>query len=128
MTSFEEFYASLLELTKSFEKKNTQLKIERDPDSDIVKIFGENMDSLSRAKNGLADVSELAFTTAEHHPYWNLLYQSVQISKTVLEKWNEDLSKSDVEEMQWSIKELEHVCKKLRESIVEKTDNDISQR
>lgn len=117
MTSFEEFYASLVELTKSFEKKNTQLKIERDPDSDIVKIFGENMNALSRAQNGLADVSELAFTTAEHHPYWNVLYQSVQISKTVLEKWNEDLLKSDLEEIQWSIKELDHVCKKLKENV-----------
>ena len=117
MASFEDFYSSLLELTKSFEKKNTQLKIEKDPDSDIVKIFGENMDSLLRAKNGLQDTAELAITTAEHHPYWNLLYQSVQISKTLLEKWNDDLSSSELDDIQWSIKELEHGCKKLRENL-----------
>lgn len=117
MASFEEFYSSLLELAKSFENKNTQLKIEKDPDSDIVKIFGENMDSLLRAKNGLHDVAELSYTVAEHHPYWNVLYQSVQISKTLLEKWNDDLSKSELDEIQWSIRELEHGCKKLRENL-----------
>ena len=56
MTSFEEFHQSLLELIKSFEEKKTQLKLETDLESNIIKIFGENIDSLSRAKNGLEDV------------------------------------------------------------------------
>ena len=50
MSSFKEFHKSLLELTKSFEEKKTQIKIESDLESDIIKIFGENIDSLSRAK------------------------------------------------------------------------------
>ncbi len=119
MTSFEEFHQSLLELIKSFEEKKTQLKLETDLESNIIKIFGENIDSLSRAKNGLEDVSELANTTAEHHPYWNLLYSCSQISKTLLEKWNDDLSKDELEEIEWSIKELRHTCNKLKE---QKTD------
>jgi hypothetical protein len=96
MTSFEEFHKSLLELTKSFEEKKTQLKLETDLESNIIKIFGENIDSLSRAKSGIEDVSELASTVAEHHPYWNLLYSCSQISKTILEKWNDDLSKDEL--------------------------------
>jgi len=117
MASFQDFHKSLLELVKSFEEKKTQLKLESDPESNIIKIFGENIDSLSRAKNGLEDVSELAYTTAEHHPYWNLLYNCSQISKIVLEKWQDDLSKEELEEIEWSIKELQNTCNKIKEQI-----------
>jgi len=72
--TFSEFYQSILDLVKSFEKKNIMLKIEKNLESNIIQIFGENTDSLSRAKNGIEDVSELSYTTAEHHPYWALLY------------------------------------------------------
>jgi len=117
MTSFKDFNDSLLELVKSFEEKKTQLKVESDLESNIIKIFGENIDSLSRAQNGLDEIAELAYTVAEHHPYWNLLYQCAQISKTILDKWKDDLSKEELEEIEWSIKELEHSCKKLKEKL-----------
>ena len=117
MTSFKDFNDSLLELVKSFEEKNTQLKVESDLESNIIKIFGENIDSLSRAQSGLDEIAELAYTVAEHHPYWNLLYQCAQISRTILDKWEDDLSKEELEEIEWSIKELEHSCKKLKEKL-----------
>src|SRR3989304_2328240 len=79
--TFSDFYQSLLDLVKSFEKKNIMLKIEENLESNIIQIFGENIDSLSRAKNGIEDVSELSYTTAEHHPYWALLYHCTQIGK-----------------------------------------------
>ncbi len=117
MTSFREFHKSLLDLVKSFEEKKTQLKLESDLESDIIKIFGENIDSLSRAKNGLEDVSELAYATAEHHPYWNLLYSCSQISKTILDRWTGELSKEELDEIEWSIKELQHTCNKIKEQV-----------
>lgn len=115
--TFSDFYNSLLELAKSFEGKNLQIKINPNLDANIVKIFGEKIDSLSRAQAGLEDVEELAYTTAEHHPYWNLIYHSSQISKIALEKWNADLTKKDLEEIKWSIDELKNSCKKLNEKI-----------
>ena len=117
MTSFKDFNDSLLELVKSFEEKKTQLKVESDLESNIIKIFGENIDSLSKAKNSLDEITELAYTVAEHHPYWNLLYQCAQISRTILDKWEDDLSKDELEEIEWSIKELGHSCKKLKEKL-----------
>ena len=116
MSSFSEFYNSLLELTKSFEDKNTMIKIEKDLESDIIKAFGENITSVARAKNGLEDVSELAVTTAEHHPFWGLLYHCSQISKISLDKWNDELTKEELDEIQWSIDELKNTCKKLKEN------------
>jgi len=113
--TFSDFYNSLLDLSKSFEEKNLQLKIEPDLDANIVKIFGEKIDSISRAKTGLEDLAELAYTTAEHHPYWSLIYHSSQISKITLDKWDEDLTKEELDEIEWSVDELKNSCKKLKE-------------
>lgn len=113
--TFSDFYNSLLDLSKSFEEKNLQLKIEPNLDANIVKIFGEKIDSVSRAKTGLEDLAELAYTTAEHHPYWNLIYHSSQISKITLDKWDDNLTKEELDEIEWSVDELKNNCKKLKE-------------
>lgn len=113
--TFSDFYNSLLDLSKSFEEKNLQLKIEPDLDANIVKIFGEKIDSISRAKTGLDDLAELAYTTAEHHPYWSLIYHSSQISKITLDKWDDDLTKEELDEIEWSVDELKNNCKRLKE-------------
>ena len=95
MANFENFYRDLSELAKKYEMQNVPLKIEKDLENDIIKVFGEKITSLSRAQNGLNDVTELAYTTAEHHPYWNLIYNCSEITNSVLEKWKESLSVND---------------------------------
>jgi len=114
--SFSDFYNSLLELVKNYEK-NTMLKVEHDLESNIIRIFGENLNSLAKAKNSLEDVAELAYTTAEHHPFWGLIYHCAQISKVSLDKWNGDFTKEELDEIEWSIAELQNVCKKLKEDL-----------
>ncbi len=117
MTSFDAFYNDLLELVNKHEKNNTPLKVEKDLETNIVKIFGENITALTRAKNGLNDVTELAYATAEHHPYWNLLYNCSEITNTILEKWKSELSKKDISDIEWSIKELKQSLEKITEKI-----------
>ena len=121
MASFDAFYNDLLELVNKHEKNNTPLKVEKDLETNIVKIFGENITALTRAKNGLNDVTELAYATAEHHPYWNLLYNCSEITNTILERWKSELSKKDISDIDWSIKEL----KQSLEKITEKTNDSI---
>jgi len=120
--SFTDFYRSLMDLVKTFEEKNTILKVEEDLALNIIRIFGEGVDSVSRAKNGLEEVVELSYTTAEHHPYWALLYNCSQISKSILEKWNDELTEEDLSEIRWMISELENSCNKLKNK-VESQDN-----
>jgi hypothetical protein len=115
--TFTDFYQSLIELVKTFENKKIILKVEEDLESNIIRIFGENTDSLSRAKKGMEDVSEHAYTAAEHHPYWALLYHCTQIGKISLDKWNDKLTKEELDEIEWSIDELKNTCKKLREDL-----------
>ncbi len=114
MTNFENFYDDLLDLAKKYEQQNTPLKIEKDLENDIVKIFGEKITSLARARNGLNDIAELAYATAEHHPYWNLLYNCSEITSSVLEKWKESLSADDFSDIDWAIKELNHSLEKIK--------------
>jgi hypothetical protein len=122
MASFDAFYNDLLELVTKHEKNNTPLKVQKDLESNIVKVFGENVTALARAKNGLNDVTELAYATAEHHPYWNLLYNCSEITNIVLEKWKSELSKKDASDIDWSLKELKQSLEKITEKI---NDSDI---
>ena len=115
MSSFKLFFEELLVLLEKYERKQVMIKVESEPDYEFIKIFGEKIDSILRAKTGLNDVSELAYTTAEHHPYWALLYNCSEISKTVLEKWNDKISSEEMDEIKWHIKEIENSCKKLED-------------
>jgi len=76
-----------------------------------------NDDPVSRAERALYDIQELADSTAEHHPDWVLLYNCSQISKTILEKWNDDLTEEDLSEIRWMISELENSCNKLKNKV-----------
>lgn len=77
--TFQAFYEELKILVEKFEKRQMQIKVESDLDYDSVKIFGEKMDSVTRAKLGVEDAAELAYTTAEHHPYWAVLLSLIHI-------------------------------------------------
>lgn len=118
MASFDSFCKTLENLVHEYEKDNTLLKVEKDDESDLIKIFGEKMSALSRARNGLNDVTELAYTTAEHHPYWNLLYSCSEITHTLLEKWDGTLTKEDIGDIKWAIRELDKSLEKITESSI----------
>lgn len=105
---FEEFHKSLLDLVQSFEKKNVLIKMHSDPDSNIIRIYGEHSGGLALAKTGLEEVEELALTTAEHHPYWGLLYNGSQILKIVLEKWDDTLTDDEIKQIKWYAEEIKN--------------------
>ncbi len=109
MTEFGEFCAALQKLASSFGDVRLDLKEE----ADTARVFGRRATALARARGGLEDLEELAFTTAEHHPYWNVLYQCAQISRTVLERWEDEMTKEDVAQIKWSIAELENTVRRI---------------
>jgi hypothetical protein len=113
MNDFENFHHDLIELIKKYEH-DIPLKIEEDLENNIVKIFGAKITSLARAQNGLNDMTELAYTTAEHHPYWNLLYNCSEIGHTILDNWKKSLSSDDVTDIEWALKEINQTLKKIK--------------
>jgi hypothetical protein len=113
MTDFDNFHHDLIELVKKYEH-DIPLKVEEDLEHDIIKIFGVKITSLARAQNGLNDMTELAYTTAEHHPYWNLLYNCSDIGHTILDKWKTSLSSDDVADIKWALKEINQTLEKIK--------------
>ena len=77
-------------------------------DSDFNQLVKEITDLVDK-------MAELSYTVAEHHPYWKLLYSCVEISKIVLEKWDDDISTEDTSEIQWMISELQDSLNKLKD-------------
>ena len=114
MTNFENFRQDLIDLVKKYDS-DIPLKVEEDIENNIIKIFGANMTSLARAQNGLNDMTELAYTTAEHHPYWNLLYNCSEIANTVLDKWKNSLSSDDFKDIDWALKEIYQTLEKIKD-------------
>jgi hypothetical protein len=121
MTTFDNFYHDLNELVKKYEH-DMPLKVEEDLEHDIIKIFGVKITSLARAQNGLNDMTELAYTTAEHHPYWNLLYNCSDIGHTILDKWKTSLSSDDVADIKWALKEINQTLEKIKKNSVVSDD------
>ena len=115
MTDFKNFHHDLFELMKKYEQ-DIPLKMEQDLENDIVKIFGAKITSLARAQNGLSDMTELAYTTAEHHAYWNLLYNCSEIAHTVLDKWGNSLSPNDLKDIDWALKEIHQTLEKIKDN------------
>ena len=79
-------------------------------------MSNSNSTQLVKEVTDLVDkMAELSYTVAEHHPYWKLLYSCVEISKIVLEKWDDDISTEDTSEIQWMISELQDSLNKLKD-------------
>jgi hypothetical protein len=92
----------------------TKLSIDRD--AGVIRIYTDDSDYIKRASSGLGEVLELAYTTAEHHPYWILLYHATEICKIVLEKWESELDADQLSELSWRCDEIKMGIDKITET------------
>src|ERR687888_307029 len=99
-TLFEKI-KSIVELSNEYE--GVSIKIVSDIDSGIIKIYDQDTDIIKRASYGLSDLLELSYSSAEHHPYWAILYNATEILKMILDKWESDFSKDEIDYMSWRI-------------------------
>ena len=93
--------------------ENISTKIGIDKDAGIIRIYGEGSNHVRRASSGLSEILELAYTTAEHHPYWAVLYHATEISKAALEKWESKLTAEQINEMSWRCDEIKAALERL---------------
>ena len=89
------------------------VKVLADLDSGIIKIYNQDTDSLKRAMSGLYDLLELSYSTAEYHRYWTMLYNATEILKTILDKWESDFRKDEIDDMVWRVDNLKTALNKL---------------
>lgn len=106
MSSIDKLLDGLKDILEQLEKQNIFFKVSVDRDGSVVRIYGEGSHYINRASSGLAEVMELAYTTAEHHPYWSVLYNAAEICKTVLDRWESDFTADQISEMSWRCDEI----------------------
>ena len=98
---------------EGLQNENISTKLGVDRDAGIIRIYGEGSDYIKRASSGLSEVLELAYTTAEHHPYWALLYHATEICKATLEKWEAELTPDQISEMSWRCDEIKMALERI---------------
>ncbi|MEM0030511.1 MAG: hypothetical protein QW572_07790 [Candidatus Nitrosocaldus sp.] len=101
------------ELKSVAERLNISVQVSMDEENNVLKVYTDTADMLKRARAGLRDVLELAYTTAEHHPYWNIAYNAAEILNVLLERWNDTLSRDEINELEWRAVELKSAIEKI---------------
>ncbi len=98
------------EIKRLAERYNLQVRI----DNNIIRLYDDKASVIKRALSGVNDIIELAYTIAEHHPYWGLLYNTIEITRRLLEKWDDTLNTEDIEELLWRIEEVRNMLTRFR--------------
>ncbi len=114
MSNIERVIDEIKRLVDHLQEQGVTLQVKVDHESGIIKIYGETSDALKRAVAGLHEVSELAYTTAEHHPFWGIIYHAGEISRIALEKWDGELNNDELNEMEWRVEEIKSVLERLK--------------
>lgn len=113
MSNIDRVLDELKSILEELRKEDTAVKISVDKEAGIIRIYSESADYIKRASSGLAETLEIAYTTAEHHPYWSMLYNSTEICKTLLDKWESDLSADQLSEISWRCEEIKMALERL---------------
>lgn len=113
MSEFDEFCDAVNRAAGGFAAKGLPLEVIRDSDAEIVKVYGRNAAALSRARSSIGDVEEFSSVVAEHHPYWNALYQCAQIATILLENWDDAIPEDDKSQVAWSAAELQNAIRRI---------------
>jgi len=89
-------------------KEGIALNVTVDGEADVIRIYGKVPDAVKRASSAISDILDLAYDTAEHHPFWNILYHSALISSVIIDKWNSELALEQIDELKWRVDEIKH--------------------
>ena len=115
MSSFESLLTIIKDNVEEL-KKGTDMsfKVNVDRNAGIIRIYDEgSAGNIKRASSGLAEVLELAYTSAEHHPYWAILYNAAEICKIALDKWDWEMTPDQLSEMSWRCDEIKMALERL---------------
>ena len=124
-SAYHAFYHELIGLVRRHAESGIALRVKHDADNRIIRLTGPEATPRARAANGLEDVAELAQSTAEHHPYWGLLYHSSEVADAALRSWDAVLTASQAADIRWSIREIESILDRLARESVRDGDYDV---
>jgi len=112
-SEYNKIYNAICSAIANLKEEGIDVITKFEKDSGFIGIYTSDTSILKRAKNGLNEILELSYSTAEHHPYWNLIYNTSEIAKTTLDSWNENFSIDQIQEMHWRNEEIKNTLNKL---------------
>jgi len=112
-SEYNKIYNAICSAIANLKEEGIDVITKFEKDSGFIGIYSSDTSILKRAKNGLNEILELSYSTAEHHPYWNLIYNTSEIAKTTLDSWNENFSIDQIQEMHWRNEEIKNTLNKL---------------
>ena len=105
---------SLVELFNKEEGASVTISV--DKEYGVIRICNqEDTTVVKKASSALSEVLELSYATSEHHPYWGILYHATEISKTILDEWDSNLTKDVISEMSWRADKIKVTLEKIYE-------------
>ncbi len=87
-----------------------------DQENGIMRIYSSNTTEVKRALSAVSEITELAYSTTEHHPYSLLLYHSTQVLQSVLAAWGDILTTEQLSEIEWRVDEIKAGIERIRRS------------
>ena len=103
MEGSDEFGRICRQVDEKVGRCRVPIKSSKYPDAEIFTIYGQDASPLERARYGLRHIEELAYTVAEHHPYWRLLSGIAETARITLDKWDDSMTSDDIEDASWSV-------------------------
>jgi hypothetical protein len=96
-------------------KYDEKIQVRMDSDNEILKIYSNNSSLLLRTNAAISEVLDMSYSSAEHHPYWMLLYNASEIVKSVLDVWDSEFSKDQISELNWRLDEIKSSLDRISE-------------
>ena len=94
---------------------NEKIQTRINSDDEILKIYSNNCSLLHRTKSAASEILDMSYSSAEHHPYWMLLYNASEIVKSVLDAWDSKLSNDQISEFNWRLEEMKSTLDRISE-------------
>jgi hypothetical protein len=112
-SEYDRLYNTICSLVAILKDEGIDIQTKFEKDSGYVGLYTSNTSILKRAKISLKELLELSYSTAEHHPYWNIIYNTSEIAKTTLDYWDENFSHDQIKEMLWRNEEIKNILNRL---------------
>ena len=112
-SEYDRMYNTICSIIANLKEEGINIKTKFEKDSGFIGLYTSNTSILKRAKIGLNEILELSYSIAEHHPYWNIIYNTSEIAKITLNNWDENFSHDQIQEMLWRNGEIKNTLSRL---------------
>ena len=111
---YRDLCSELFDVVRRYSKRGVHVRVTHDEENEIMRIAGPRTTQAAMAAAGLEEILELAQVTAEHHPYWGLLYNLSDVADSILKEWNGTMSADQIDSIVWSLSEMSSMIENIK--------------